>query len=73
MHKIVASFINIFAVELIDVRSPTVTEKELGITALSNCHSKESLKAAPWEEKRQSHSATAACASEVLSDVFGLQ
>lgn len=49
-----------------------MTEEELEVTAMSNCHSKEFLKDAVLEEKRKSHSVIAACASEQLSDVLGL-
>lgn len=50
-----------------------MTEEELEVTALGNCHSKECLKVAALEEKGKSHGAIAACASEQLSDVLGLQ
>lgn len=50
-----------------------MTEVELGITALSNCHCKEYLKAAPLEKKWQSHIVITACVSEQLLVVLGLQ
>lgn len=49
-----------------------MTEEELEVTALSNCHSKECLKVAALEKKGKSHSAIAACASEQLLNVLGL-